>query len=142
MAAELALLHSILHGPLWSATTSWPMTLNARLCDLRPRFLPKHQVPRGHRAIARNGRVLLASQQTLAELAGRCARVRLQTWHKTILPGDRPEPYGVLLWASALDLPVEADTYVAHLAAPSGEPYELALEVGGGLRLEFRLRDE
>jgi hypothetical protein len=138
MSAEIALLNSLLQGPLWSATNLWPLTLDARLCDLRPRFLSKGRVGRGYRAIARNGRVLLASDGTLVELADRPARIRVQTWHKPILPGDRPEAYGILLGVRALDDAVELDIYTARLASPSQEPCDLALEVGGGLRLEFR----
>ena len=138
MSAESALLDSLLRGPLWLATRSWPLTLNACLCDLRSRFLPKDRVGRSYRAIARNGRVLLASDKTLEELAGWIARVRLQTWHKAILPDEQPEPYGILLRLGALDHRAELDVYGTRLASASQEACELALDVGGGLRLEFR----
>src|SRR4051812_28608096 len=87
----------LLGGPALDAGTPWPLVLRAVLCDLRPRFLPKGVVGAGHRAVARNGRVLLCSDRPAAELAGQVARVRLQTWHRAILPGDVPEPYGILL---------------------------------------------
>src|SRR5437879_6049510 len=87
----------ILWGPLWATAGTLPLTLSATLCDLRPRFIQKYQVGRGYRAIARNGRVLLASDCSLADLAGRCARVRFQTWHQAILGGDKPKPYGLLI---------------------------------------------
>ncbi len=75
----------LLQGPL-RGWTPWPCVLQARLCDLRPRFLVKALGP-GPRAVARNGRVLLCSDRALADLPDRVARVRLQTWHRTILPG-------------------------------------------------------
>ena len=70
----------------------WPLSFVAVLCDLRPRFLPKGQVGRGYRAIARNGRVLLASPLPLPAWIGQVGRLRLQTWHKAILPGESPRP--------------------------------------------------
>jgi hypothetical protein len=160
MSAEIALHHSLLRGFLWSTTPSWPLAFDVHLCDLRPRFLLKGRIGRGYRAIARNGRVLLASDATLPVLAGRLARVRLQTWHKSILPGDRPQPYGILFCVRALEHPPHRtlssmsgreggvtepgarDVYTTRLGSASHEPFELALEVGGGLRLEFRRRAE
>src|SRR5260370_18700991 len=73
------------------------LCLRAVLCDLRPRFLHKCRVGRGYRAVARNGRVLLASDGPVTDLGGRVALVRLQTWHRAILPGDALQPYGLLL---------------------------------------------
>src|SRR6266852_7742663 len=88
-------LQSVLfgHPPL----AAWPLTLPVVLCNLRPRFLPKGTVGRSFRAVARNGRVLLCSDRPVDELEGRAAVVRLQTWHKVILPGDAPSPYGILV---------------------------------------------
>lgn len=112
------------------------MTLRVQLCDLRRRFLAKGRAGRGYRAIARNGRVLLASSQTLAELADRIARVRLQTWHRFILPGEPPEAYGVLLYVQPLL--VGEPEFVTRLAREADGPFELRLDVGGGSALEFR----
>jgi hypothetical protein len=116
----------------------WPLALAAELCDLTPRFLPKFTVGRGHRAVARNGRVLLASHWPLAELAGRRVRLRLQTWCRAILAGEPPEPYGVLL--SVGDLPPSSSEffYETCLVNRSDERADLSLQLGGGTMLEFR----
>ena len=55
----------LLSGPLSRAGT-WPILLRVRCCDVRPVFLPKGRVGRHYRAVARNGRVLLASDRGLA----------------------------------------------------------------------------
>src|SRR5262249_49179285 len=83
-------------GPL-AETASGPLVLTARLGELRPHFLPTGGVGRGYGAVARNGRILLASHVPVTELAGRVAVMRLQTWYRALLPGDVPEPYGLLL---------------------------------------------
>jgi hypothetical protein len=115
----------------------WPLLLRARGCDLRPVFLLKGQVGRHHRAVSRNGRVLLASQLSLTELAGRDVQVRLQTWHKVILPGEPAEPYGLLLcvWP---DETGERPAYEAQMLETVNEACALAVEVGGLRLLEFR----
>jgi len=64
----------------------------------------------------------------------------LQVWHRAILPGDRPEPYGVLVCvdrrpASAAELLLDTD-----LVSRRGGPFDLALELGGGRTWEFRRR--
>jgi hypothetical protein len=137
MSAEVLLDH-YLSGPLWNACRVWPLAFHARLCDLRPRFLGKGTGGRGFRAVARNGRVLLASDISLSDLTGALVRVRLQTWHKAILPGDPAEPYGILVCVRTLPDADDEPLYTARLAAPSAEPFDLALEIGGGWRLEFR----
>jgi hypothetical protein len=131
-------LRSLLHGPLLSPEMPWPLTLRARLGDLRPRFLPKGEAGRGFRAVARNGRVLLASDRPVAELAGRHAEVRLQTWHRAILPGEAPRPWGVLLCVRGLGDGAAAD-YTAALQRAGEGAFALALDVGGGMWLFFRL---
>ena len=116
--------------------------LRAALGDLRPRFLPKGAVGRAaHRAVARNGRVLLCSDRPVAELAGLAAVVRLQTWHRATLPGDEPGPHGLLLCVRGLER--GRPLYAARLV-PCGEAGgDLTLDVGGLLVLEFRaLRTE
>jgi hypothetical protein len=128
----------LVQGPLLTAGAPWPLSLCALLCDLRPRFLPKGQAGRGYRAIARNGRVLLAGDAPLAELAGRCVRLRLQTWHRALLPGDRPRPYGLLLWVRLADGDEpECETRLARHGEGSAD-LALALDVGGGQALHFR----
>src|SRR6516162_661200 len=90
----------LLSGTLLTSLTD-PLSVCAILCDLRPRFIAKGRVGAGYRAIARNGRILLASRQPLDELVGRAALIRFQTWHRTILPNEAPETYGVLMCASS-----------------------------------------
>lgn len=138
MDPEAAILDALLQGPLGSASRPWPLTLHARLGDLRPRFIPKCQVGRGHRAIARNGHVLLASDAPLSDLTGKLVRIRLQTWHKAILPGERPEPYGILLAVRTVDEGDGPNVFAVGLAPHSTELRDLIVDVGGGLRLEFR----
>jgi hypothetical protein len=85
------MLHTeLLRGPLVGSPQIWPLLLHVRLCDLRPCFLPKARVGRSYRAIARNGRVLLATNRHLEEWIDRPAEVRLQTWHRAILPAFGP----------------------------------------------------
>jgi hypothetical protein len=127
-----------LRGPLLAEARRWPLSFGAVLCDLRPRFLPKCRVGRGYRAVARNGRVLLASDLPLDELTGRAARVRLQTWHRAILAGDTPEPYGLLVCVRCLGEGEEPPRYGTRLVQIPEEPFDLALDVGGGLVLEIR----
>jgi hypothetical protein len=128
----------LLRGPLLTAAGPWPLSLCVLLGDLRPRFLAKGQAGRGYRAVARNGRVLLAGDRPLADLAGRCVRLRLQTWHRTVLPGDRPKPHGLLLCVrSAAGQGPEFEARLARHGDGSAD-LALALDVGGGQALHFR----
>jgi hypothetical protein len=131
---------SLLGGPLAGGAAPWPFALRAVLCDLRPRFLPKAAGGPGGRAVARNGRVLLCSDRPLDALAGRAASVRLQTWHRAILPGDLPAPYGVLLCVRCLDgAPGPGPpVFGTRLVRRSEGAGDLLLDVGGGLVLEFK----
>jgi hypothetical protein len=126
----------LLQGPLLAPGAPWPLSLCVLLCDLRSRFLPKGQAGRGHRAISRNGRVLVAGDRPLAELAGRPARVRLQTWHRAILPEETPKPYGLLLCVRSAD--GEEPSFETLLVRHPGVPADLVLDVGGGQALHFR----
>jgi hypothetical protein len=134
------LLATLISGPLVEPIRL-PMTLPALLCDLCPRFIPKSQVGRGYRAVARNGRVLLASDLPLPELAGVQAQVRLQIWHKVILPDDPPSPYGLLLCirtGKGADSPVLYRTRLVRRSGSAGPTSAgLTLDVGGGMELEF-----
>ncbi len=127
---------ALLRGPFLGTAPSWPLLLPVLLCDLRPRFIPKGTVGRGHRAVARNGRVLLCSDAPAADLAGRPARLRLQTWHRAVLPGDRPEPYGLLLCVRTGEPPPPGDLWTTRLVAPELATGGLVVDVGGGLVLE------
>ncbi len=131
----MASTSAVIWGPLLDAAGSLPISLPVRCCDLRPRFLAKGTVGRGHRAVARNGRVLLASDVPLAELADQVVRLRFQKWHKTILPGDRPAPWGVLLCARRANVVPE---YLARLTPRCEERFDLALDVGGGMMVLFQ----
>ena len=111
---------TVLWGPLLDAAGSLPISLPVRFCDPRPRFLAKGTIGRGHRAVARNGRALLASDVPLAELANQVVRLRFQTWHKAILVGDRPEPWGVLMCVRRADVEPE---YVARLIPHCEDPF-------------------
>jgi hypothetical protein len=127
----------LLAGPL-CGTSAWPCTLHVRLCDLRPRFLVKRTIGAGRRAVARNGRVLLCSDRPLDELPGRPARLRVQTWHRAILPGDTPGPYGILLCVrcQAVD-DVREPLFTMQLVPRPEARGDLRVEVGGGLMLDF-----
>ncbi len=113
----------------------WPLRLAAWLCDLRTRFLIKDGPAGTHRAVARNGRVLLASDRPLDELAGRPALVRLQTWHRAILPGEPPEPFGILLCVRSG--PAAGSLLVARLVHEPSTGATVAMDVGGRLWLAF-----
>jgi hypothetical protein len=121
---------------------AWPLNVRAVLCDLRPRFLSKKCTGPGYRWISRNGRVLLCGDRPLDELTGRKVRVRLQTWHRAILPGDQPEAYGLLFCVRILgnESPGDRDeaTFATRLIAPGQFSGELGLDVGGELVLDFR----
>src|SRR5947199_10831558 len=96
-------LEPLIWGPLLKLATSESLCLRAVLCDLRPRFISKCRVGRGYRAVARNGRILLASNMPMESLVDREAQIRLQPWRKVILPGERPETYGILIYAHCVD---------------------------------------
>jgi hypothetical protein len=130
----MALKCAALRGPVLDAAGGRPISLTVRLCDLRSRFLAKGSVGRGRRAVSRNGRVLLASDAPLAELADQVVHLRFQTWHKVLLPGEPPEPWGVLMCVRRADAKPD---YVARLTPASHPPFALALDVGGEMSLIF-----
>ena len=126
----------LLSGPLAYAGLPWPFVLPALLCDLRRRFLPKGTAGRGHRATARNGRVLLCSDLPCDRLDGRSALVRLQTWHKAILPGESATPYGVLLYVRTQGEPA-GPFWTTKLVKAKEAGGDLRLDVGGTMALAF-----
>jgi hypothetical protein len=130
----------LLWGPL-AHTQADSLTITAMLGDLSPRFLPKGRVGPGYRALARNGRVLLASDTPLAELNGKVAEVRVQTWHRAILPGDKPKPYGLLLSVRKATSECRPSHIVALIDCTEEHAAEadLVLDVGGGTVLAFRV---
>jgi hypothetical protein len=132
-------LGELFWGPL-AERANGPLVLTARLGELVSRFLPKGRVGRSHRAVARNGRVVLASDLPVTELAGRVATVRVQGWHRAILPGEAAQPFGLLLCVRA---PKAGETalFTADLIRLDGEREaggELILDVGGRMALVFR----
>lgn len=127
----------LLCGPLLAKAGGLPLTVTAILPDLRPRFIAKGKAGGGHRAIARNGRVLLASDRPLAGLTGQAARVRFQIWHRSILPGDPPAPYGVLMAVRLAEQAAAKDCLRAQLVEAPSPGATLALTVGGGQILDF-----
>src|SRR5260370_35938255 len=96
-------LKHLIWGRLLESAEAESILFHAILCDLRPRFIPKGRIGRGYRAIARNGRVLLTSRLPLEALVGREAVIRLQPWRKIILPGEKPQVYGILLSVRCID---------------------------------------
>jgi hypothetical protein len=131
----------LLQGPLLDRAGSLPVTIRVILCDMSTRFIAKGRAGCGYRAVARNGRVLLATPLPLTDLANQEVRVRFQVWHRAILEGDGPEPYGVLL---CVRMPLahgatrnEEAIYRAHLVHDPAESSVLRLEVGGGMSLAF-----
>lgn len=131
---------SLLAGPLCS-TSEWPYTLYTRCCDLRPRFLIKPAIQSAYRAVARNGRILLCTDRPLEQLPDRIVRLRLQTWHRIYLPGDAPQPHGLLLHVRAFDGEEEnAPRFTMLLEKTSEARGELRIDVGGGMLLDFVAR--
>lgn len=137
MSTFPAKLADLLRGPLLE-TAGWPIPLAAVLDDLGRSFLPKGRDGRGYRAVARNGRILLASDRPVAELAGQAVCMRLQTWHRRVLPQDPPTPRGILLVVRGDDGPRTTPIYEACLVREAEAPFALALDVGGRLVLVFR----
>jgi len=137
-------LKDLAWGPLLESLGSDSVCFRAVLCDLSPRFIPKCRVGRGYRAVARNGRVLLASNMPLESLRDREVEIRLQTWRKVILPGDTPEVYGVLMYVRCPDASrssfiqeVTKMVLQGQLERSCRGPFELAVDVGGGMMLFF-----
>src|SRR6266478_6195002 len=133
-------LKHLISGPLLESVDSQSICFRAILGDLRPRFIPKGQIGRGYRAIARNGRVLLTSRYPLDELIGREADIRLQAWRKVILPGEKPEIFGVLICvrgfedSSFLNRSQKHEIFHVRLSDDAASA-EITLDVGGGSTL-------
>lgn len=126
-----------LTGPLCSVAP-WPCMLHVRLGDLQPRFRVKQTIGANIRAIARNGRVLLCADRPLDRLVGQLARLRLQTWHRAILQGEPPQPYGVLLCVRTLSREeMRKPVFTARLRPSAEAAGELRLDVGGRFVLDF-----
>jgi hypothetical protein len=121
---------SLIWGPLLDGAPA-ALSLPVALCALRPALIPKGQVGRHHRAVSRNGRVLLASALPVDALVGRRVQLRVAPWHRRLLPADPLTVHGVLLCAWAEPSEPEPQCYRAALA---GEPLPggaLFLDLGG-----------
>jgi hypothetical protein len=136
---------TLLTGPL-IARADWPLNLRAQLCDLRPRFLAKSCTGAGYRRVSRNGKILLCADRPIEALIEKIARVRLQTWHRSVLPGERPEPFGLLLCvrldetaSKRAHYPAKekAATFSTRLVRAEECSGDLQLDVGGEMILEF-----
>ena len=129
---------NLLWGTLLDRAGGLPLSVLASLPDLRPSFIAKGKVGRSYRAIARNGRVLMASDRNLAELTGEVSLVRFQVWHRSILPYEPQRPYGLLfvvqrvLPTSCVEVP-----YTVRLVEVEKVQSDLILKVGGCKVLEF-----
>ncbi len=135
----------LLCGPL-AGQGGWPLSVRAVLCDLRPRFLAKSCGGRDYRWVSRNGKILLCADRPLDEVSRCACAVRFQTWHRALLPGDRPQAYGVLFCVRSAPRDAAASVadagpatiFSTRLVTPPEFAGQLALDVGGGLVLEFR----
>jgi hypothetical protein len=114
------------------------LVLRVVLCRLRPALISKGRVGKHHRAVARNGRVLLASALALDELEGQEVTLRVAPWHRRVLPGDAPRPEGVLLCAwPGRPAPAVRDAQALHRAVVAGaaDPAGVLHIDLGGLRV-------
>jgi hypothetical protein len=126
---------SCIRGPLLDADAT-RLTLRVVLCALRPALIAKGTVGRHHRAVSRNGRVLLASAAPLDGLAGQTVRLNVSVWHRATLPGDQPEPFGVLLAAWPERGPAPPGEPCYHAVVTEAPPPDGALHIDlGGLRI-------
>jgi hypothetical protein len=111
------------------------------LCDFSSAFIPKGQVGRHSRAIARNGLILLMSSFAGEPLDGALAEMRLRTWNRCILPGSAPEPYGILMVirpAVRGRFPALRESFRQTIFAPTGAAGSpLSLELGGNKYLSI-----
>jgi hypothetical protein len=87
----------LLGGRLASVDAGWPLCLRVVSCGLGNVFRIKPSETRGYRAVARNGRVLVATRLPLTDLKDRTVTLRIQTWNRRILTGDPARPWGILL---------------------------------------------
>ncbi len=162
MASGLIRIEDLIGGPLLLNSGGLPFSFGAVFCDVRPRMIAKGQVGRGYRAVARNGRILLASNRSLADLAGRVARIRIQPWHRIFLPGEDPELCGLLLHVRCPEPRIqnpageprphsqaqpgneggEEPLYRLQLVSHCRDGYDLTLDVGGGMVLAVVRNDE
>jgi hypothetical protein len=155
MTSGLINIEDLISGPLLLKAGRLPFSFGAVFCDVRPRMIAKRQVGRGYRAVARNGRILLASDRPLADLAGRVTRIRIQHWHRVILPGEDPELCGLLLHVRCEERRSQTPAgeqalvhqlskeplYGMQLVSRCRDGCDLTLDVGGGMILAVARKD-
>lgn len=130
---------SLLNGRMLERPGAVPaagLCLRAVLCDWGRAFIAKGMVGRHYRAISRNGRVLLASDRPLVELKDRLLRLRITHWHRQILPGKSPSPWGLVLSAWTLveqaeDASPRPTVYRAHVSRVPLPQADLSIDLGG-----------
>lgn len=128
---------SILRGAWEAVGGGWPLSFAVRLCALRPAFIPKGKWGRGFRAVARNGRILLACHAPVDRLAGEVAEARLQTWHRAVGPSVRGA-CGILMCVRAGPAGYPGTHFIGCLSRGLDERREAGLELGGGRFLVLR----
>jgi len=103
-------------------------------------LIAKEGVGRHHRAVSRNGLVLLMSQRPLAELDGAHVRLRLSIWHRAPLRSQPATPWGIVLCFRALH-PSAASAGSTILRAETGRGHAsdalLLIDLGGERVLNF-----
>jgi hypothetical protein len=77
----------------------------------------------------------------MEELIEREAQIRLQPWRKVILPGERPETYGLLMCLRCPDpgqpSDLEANALYLSCLVSEAQSTDLVIDVGGGMSLVF-----
>lgn len=132
----------LLGGPLASVDAGWPLCLRALACGLSNVFRIKPSETRGYRAVARNGRVLVASRLPLNDLKDRTVSLRIQTWNRRILPGDAAQPWGIVVCiGDELKHSDPSGRYRMSVLAQPPVDAALHIELGGRKWLEFRVLD-
>src|SRR6185437_14402396 len=100
MEKRVEFLRNIAQGPIWREMESRGSAaiLRARLGDFGASLIAKGKVGRHFRAISRNGLVLWMSALPMSECCDAMLRLRISIWHRASLPGERPSPWGLLVY--------------------------------------------
>ena len=103
-----------------------------------PAFIPKGRVGRHARSISRSGLILLMDARPRQTLDSGAAEVHLGIWRRVVLPGQPPEPYGIVLVLRAPQRAGRAGTiFQARLGQGAAPGAALCLDVGAGQLLSF-----
>jgi hypothetical protein len=142
--ATATFLREIARGPLWrnfQSSLETSISLDVELCSLNGVFIPKGRVGRHHRAISRNGLIILMSPRLLADYQSTLVQLQLAIWHRTTLKGELPKPWGILLCIrDPRVLPDGARTQSllkATLDSTSHSAARLSLDLGGERFINF-----